>query len=82
MGHISKAKVQLRYHLTPIRMAIIKKSTNNINSPWGSVETNLTSIHENADSIPGLSGLRTRDCPELWSKSQMQLRSGVAVAVA
>ena len=43
--------------------------------------TNLTSIHEDAGSIPGsLSGLRMRRCPELWCGSQTGLRS-VAVAV-
>ena len=32
-------------------------------------------------SLALLSGLRTRHCSELFSRSQMQLRSGVAVAV-
>ena len=40
--------------------------------------TNLTSIHEEAGSIPGL---RIWCCSELWYKSQMWLRSGVVVTV-
>ena len=32
-------------------------------------------------SLASLSGLRIRRCCELWCRSQMQLRSGVAVAV-
>ena len=46
-------------------------------------ETNLTSIHEDVDSIPDptLSGLRIWCCHELWCKSQMWLRCQVAVAV-
>ena len=40
-------------------------------------------IHEDVGSIPGLlSGLRIRSCHELWCRSQMQFRSGIAVAVA
>ena len=33
-------------------------------------------------SLALLSGLRIQHCHELWCRSQMQLRSGVAVAVA
>ena len=41
---------------------------------------NPTSIHEDEDmgSIPGL---RIRHCHELWCRSQMQLGSGINVAV-
>ena len=39
--------------------------------------TNLTSFHEDAGLIPGLS-----HCCELWCRSQTWLRSWVAVAVA
>ena len=45
--------------------------------------TNLTSIHEDAGSIPGLlSGLRIQHCHVLWCRLQMGLGSRVAVAVA
>ena len=44
--------------------------------------TNPISIHEDADSIPGLSQwLRIQHCHELWCRLQMWLRSGTAVAV-
>ena len=32
-------------------------------------------------SLASLSGLRIQHCRELWCRSQLQLRSGVAVAV-
>ena len=40
---------------------------------------NLTSIHEEAGSIPGLRGIW--HFHELWCRSQIQLRSCIAVAV-
>jgi len=45
---------------------------------------NLTSIHEEAGSIPSLGarGLRIQHGPELLCRLQMWLRSHVAVAVA
>ena len=43
--------------------------------------TNTTRIHEDAGSIPGLSGLRIQHGHELWWRLQVQLGSGVAVAV-
>ena len=43
---------------------------------------NPTSIHEDARSIPGLSGLRIGPCGELWCRLQRQLRSDVAEAAA
>ena len=46
-------KTTVRYHLTPARMAIIKKSTNR-GSCCGIAETNQTRNHEVAGSIPGL----------------------------
>ena len=44
----------------------------------GSAETDLTSIHEDAGSIPGLAQC-IQHCCELWCG--LQIRSGVAVAV-
>ena len=41
---------------------------------------NPTSIHEDTGLMPG--GLRIWCCRELWHRSQMQLGSGIAVAVA
>ena len=48
----------------------------------GLAETNptyLTGIHEDTGSV---SGLRIRCCRKLWYRLQIQLGSGVAVAVA
>ena len=44
---------------------------------------NMTSIHEDVCSTPGLAqGLRIQCCHELWHRSKTQLGSGVAVPVA
>ena len=45
-------KTTMTYHLTPARMAIIKKSTQS--SHHGTAETNPTSIHEDSGLILGL----------------------------
>ena len=42
---------------------------------------NLTSIHEDMSSIPGLSELRIWRCCELWCTLQLWLGSCVAVAM-
>ena len=52
------------------------------NSHCGSVETNLTSIHEDTGLIPGLTQwLRIWCFRELWCRSQTWFGSDVAVAV-
>ena len=43
--------------------------------------TNPTGTHE-VQSLALLSGLRIQRCSELWYRSQMQLGSRIAVAVA
>ena len=48
----------------------------------GSVEMNLISIHEDVDSIPGLTQrVKNRGCQELRCSSQTWLGSGIAMAV-
>ena len=48
-----------------------------------SVVMNPASIHEDMGrSLAPLSGLRIWHCLELWCRSQMQLGSGIAVALA
>ena len=42
----------------------------------------LTSTHEDASLILGLSGLRFWHCHRLWRRLEMHLGSSVAVAVA
>ena len=52
-------------------------------SPCGLAVMNLTSIHEEMDSILALlSGLTILSCYELQHRSQMWLGSGVAVSMA
>ena len=47
-------KTTMRYHITPVRMAIIKKSTNNRDFPGGTVVKNLPANIGDTGSIPGL----------------------------
>ena len=44
-------------------------------------QAQLASTRMQVRSLASLSGLRIQRCYELWCRSQMQLRSGVAVAV-
>ena len=74
-------KPTMRCHFTLTMKAIVKKKENR-SSYHGSVETNLTSNHEDAGSIPGLAqGLSIRCCLKLWCRSPMQLGSCVTMAV-
>ena len=52
-------------------------------SRCGTAEINLTSIHENAGLIPGLAQQvgDLKSCHELWCRSQMWLRSRIAVVL-
>ena len=60
----------------------LKKTLKNIFRSSHCGSKNLTCIQEDAvRSLASLSGLRIWHCHELWSRSQMQLRSGIAVAV-
>ena len=64
-------------------LIFVENKQTNRRSHHGSAETNLISIHRDAGSISGsLSGLRIWCCCDLWCRSQMRLRSGIAVAVA
>ena len=52
-------------------------------SGGGSAVRILTSINEDASLIPGLTQwVKDPASRELWCRSQMQLRSGIAAAVA
>ena len=42
----------------------------------------LASMRTQVQPLTSLSGLRIRRCSELWCRSQMRLKSGIAVAVA
>ena len=60
---------------------IIRIRTYSRSSRCGSAVRDLTSIHEEAGSIPSLYGLRIQHCCELWCRLQTWLRSCVAMAV-
>ena len=45
------------------------------------LRTPLGSMRMPVQSLASLGGLRIRGCHKLWSRSQMQVRSQVAVAV-
>ena len=79
-------KTVMRYHLTPIRMAITIKPT--IGAPvMAQWLTNSTSIHLVSmriwvQSLASLNGLRIWHCCKLWCRLQTRLGSRVAMAVA
>ena len=76
MSGSSKPLVQAPLSVRPYLIIQIRSSCRS------SAETNLTSIHDDAGSIPGLSQwVKEPVWPDLWYRSQMQLRSCVAVAV-
>ena len=61
----TKIKITTRYHLTPVRITIIKKSTHR-RSHCGVWETNPTRNHEVAGSIPGLLPQWVKDLALMW----------------
>ena len=64
-------------------IVFIKKFISHWSSPHGSAVKNLTSIHDDAGLIPGLSQRSgIRNCHELWCRWQRRLGSLLAVAVA
>ena len=48
---------------------------------WSGNESDLGAVRIQVQFLPLLSGVRTRPCRELWSRLQMWLGFGVAVAV-
>ena len=75
--HHNKVNITLKYFVVHIKVIFT------VSAHCSVVEKNLTSIHENASSsLALLSGLGIWHCCELWCRSQMELRSHVAVAVA
>ena len=65
-----------------LRMVYNLKLGNFWSSCHGAVEMNPIKNHEVVGSIPGLTQwVKIWHCCELWCRSQMQLRSDVAVVV-
>ena len=76
---IVKATINTR-NRKRVNMKMLKRTSRS--SHCGPVETNLTRNHEVSGFDPGLAtGLRIWRCYELWCKSQMRLRSCIAVAM-
>uniref|UniRef100_A0A8W4FBW6 Trans-Golgi network integral membrane protein 2 n=2 Tax=Sus scrofa TaxID=9823 RepID=A0A8W4FBW6_PIG len=69
-----------KFSITRLPVSTGNLKTNFRSSPYGSAVTNLTGVHEDVCSIPGLTRLRIQCCCELWCRSQTWCRSGVAVA--
>ena len=61
---------------------MIIKNADSWSSHCGSAVMNPTRIHEDVGLIPGIAQwVEDRCCHELWCRLQMQLESGVAMAV-
>ena len=74
-------KTTLRYYLTHLRMAIIKKNTRS-SCCIQQEQIQLVSMRMWVQSLASLSGSRIQHCHDLWCRSQMRLKSCVAVPVA
>ena len=71
----------MNYHLTLTRIAIVKKSTNGVPIMAQGKRIRLGIMRLRVPSLASLSGLRIRHCHKLRCRSQIQLGSGIAVAV-
>ena len=77
---IAKHSFRVR-HKSVIRESPLIQETPKSQNSCGSSAGFFTSIHEDAGSILGLSGLRIRRCHEPWCRSQTKLGTGMVMAV-